>query len=147
MYIEGCTFLSVIPSKTLSENHTALSLIHSNATMRLPNQTYATSYPSSIFHVGESLNITLYIDSQQPTSYRPIQRADKVIVSSPAYRHPTQKPSPSVFVFQPAPVVFVLPGTSSNFQRKFARSGRIACRSNERVFLKKVRQISGKANG
>jgi hypothetical protein len=98
--------------------------IQTQLDMRLPNQTYPTSHPSSISHVGESLNITLYIDSQQPISYRPIERADKVIVSFPAYRHPTQKPPPSVFVFQPAPTIFILPSTDSTIQCKYMRSGK-----------------------
>lgn len=121
---EGSVLPSFVPYKTLSKNYKALSLIHPDATMRLPNQTYPTSHPSSISHVGESLNITLYIDSQQPISYRPIERADKVIVSFPAYRHPTQKPPPSVFVFQPAPTIFILSSTDSTIQRKYVRSGK-----------------------
>lgn len=76
------------------------------------------------------LTITLRIQpvTAKKPHHRPVQRADNVIIETPRYRHQYHQqqqlsearippPTPTVFVFRPAPVVFLLPGGDAASER------------------------------
>lgn len=102
--------------------------------MKLPKSQSTIQYdPQDNLDVSEEsdISITLRISPMPVTSktkrsnakaYRPIQREDNVIISSPPYRHPGQLPTPTVFVFQPAPVMFNLSGADPDVGKMWRRA-------------------------